>query len=82
MVVNRAPRLALTENTNETPWDDQWHQVRLVRRMPEGTIEVYFDAAEKPLMSVVDKTFAGGRVGIGSFDDMNEFDDVVIRRLP
>jgi hypothetical protein len=82
MIVNEAPRLALTKNTNLTPWDDQWHKVRVVRRMPVGTIDVYFDAMEKPLMSVTNKTFAKGRIGIGSFDDMNEFDDVKVRRLP
>ena len=81
MIVREAPRLALTKNENLTPWDDQWHHVRLVRRMPEGTIEVYFDSMDKPLMSVVDQTFDRGRIGIGSFDDMNEFDDVVVKSL-
>jgi len=81
MIVNKAPRRPLTENTNETPWDDKWHDVRLVRRMPAGTIEVFFDSADKPLLSTVDKTFEAGRVGIGSFDDMNEFDNLVVRRL-
>ncbi len=81
MIVREAPRLALTKNENLTPWDDRWHNVRLVRRMPEGTIEVYFDSMDKPLMSVVDKTFDRGRIGIGSFDDMNEFDDVVVKSL-
>ena len=81
MIVREAPRLALTKNENMTPWDDQWHHVRLVRRMPEGTIEVYFDSMDKPLMSVVDQTFDRGRIGIGSFDDMNEFDDVVVKSL-
>lgn len=81
MIVREAPRLALTKNENLTPWDDQWHHVRLVRRMPAGTIEVYFDSMDKPLMSVVDQTFDRGRIGIGSFDDMNEFDDVVVKSL-
>jgi hypothetical protein len=81
MIVQEAPRLALTENKKLVPWDDQWHTVRLVRRMPEGSIEVFFDDMNEPLMSVVDKTFGKGRIGIGSFDDMNEFDDVVIRGL-
>jgi hypothetical protein len=81
MIVHEAPRLALTKNTNLVPWDDQWHQVRLVRRMPEGSIEVFFDDMTKPIMAVTDKTFGKGRIGIGSFDDMNEFDDVVVRRL-
>ena len=30
-------------------------------------------------MQVVDKRLGSGRVGIGSFDDLNEFDDVVVR---
>lgn len=81
MIVREAPRLALTKNTNLVPWDDQWHQVRLVRRMPEGSIEVFFDDMSKPIMSVIDKTFDKGRIGIGSFDDMNEFDDIILRRL-
>ena len=34
---------------------------------------------DQPLMQVVDKRFGSGRVGIGSFDDLNEFDDVVVR---
>lgn len=81
MIVREAPRLALTKNTNLVPWDDQWHQVRLVRRMPDGSIEVFFDDMTKPIMSVIDKTFDKGRIGIGSFDDMNEFDDIIVRRL-
>ena len=28
---------------------------------------------QKPLMEAHDKTFTSGRVGIGSFDDMNDF---------
>jgi len=79
MIVKEAPRLALTDNQRETPWDDQWHDVRLVRDVDAGTIEVYFDDMENPHMQVTDKTFGTGRVGIGSFDDLNEFDDVIVK---
>lgn len=79
MIVKEAPRLAITENEKRTPWDDQWHTVRLIRDCESGSIEVYFDDMESPHMSVVDKTFCKGRIGIGSFDDRNEFDDIVIR---
>lgn len=81
MIVNDAPRLALTTNEAATPWDDQWHNVRVIHRGSTGEIAVYFDDMDKPLMSVTDKTFTQGRVGIGSFDDMNEFDNVVVRKL-
>ena len=45
-------------------------------RLKKGTIEVYFDDMTKPHMSVVDKTYGKGRIGIGSFDDMNDFDNI------
>lgn len=76
MIVNDAPRTPLTENEKRTPWTDDWHQVKLVRRASTGIIEAYFDDMETPLMSASDKTFGKGRIGIGSFDDMNDFDDV------
>jgi hypothetical protein len=79
MIVKEAPRRAMTDNRKPTPWDDQWHTVRVVRNVEQGTIQVYFDDMEHPHMEVVDKTFAEGRIGIGSFDDMNEFDDIVVR---
>ena len=78
MIVNDAPRVALTDNAKPVPWDDQWHWVKVVRDSAEGTIEVYFDDMENPLMRAVDQTFPKGRVGIGSFDDMNNFDDIRI----
>ena len=78
MIVNEAPRLALTKNEKNTPWDDQWHHVKLVRDVQAGLIAIYFDDMETPHMQVVDKTFTTGRIGLGSFDDLNAFDDVVI----
>ncbi len=76
MIVNDGPRAPLTENKKLVPWDDQWHTVKVVRDSEEGTIEVYFDDMQTPHMTVVDKTFAKGQIGLGSFDDMNDFDDI------
>ncbi len=78
MIVKEAPRKAMTKNERLTPWDDQWHTVRVSRDLKSGSIEVYFDDMKTPHMKVNDKTFGEGRVGIGSFDDLNEFDDVVV----
>ncbi|MEM9367353.1 MAG: hypothetical protein AAGD07_15275 [Planctomycetota bacterium] len=75
MIVNDAPRLAMTTNERLTPWDDDWHDVMVRRAVSTGLIEVYFDDMETPHMSVSDTTFGAGRLGIGSFDDLNEFDD-------
>lgn len=76
MIVNGAPRVALTKNTNPVPWDDQWHTVKVVRKTQDGTIRIFFDDMDKPLMEAKDKTFGRGRLGIGSFDDMDDFDDI------
>ena len=76
MIVNNAPRKAMTANENPIPWGDGWHLVKVVRDSKKGTIEIYFDDMEKPVMSTEDKTFGKGRIGIGSFDDRNDFDDV------
>ncbi len=80
MIVKDAPRKAMTDNKNKTPWkSDTWHNVKVVRDTAKGTIDVYFDDMVKPHMSVIDKTYGKGRIGIGSFDDMNDFDDINLR---
>ena len=76
MIVDGEPRRAITQNKKLVPWDDQWHTVKVVRDSQAGTIEVYFDDMDNPHMRAVDKTFGKGRIGLGSFDDMNDFDDI------
>ncbi|MCA8995605.1 MAG: hypothetical protein KDA80_01410 [Planctomycetaceae bacterium] len=82
-IVNDAPRTAISEQTSEgTPWkDDTWHQVKLVRKLKDGRIEVYFDDMKSPQMVAHDQHFGAGRVGVGSFDDFGLWDDVEIHSL-
>jgi hypothetical protein len=68
--------------TGGTGWDDKWHTVRLVREVDNGTIDVFFDNMRKPIMTAVDKTFQSGRIGVGSFDDTGQFDDLRLRGVP
>jgi hypothetical protein len=76
-LVDGEPRISIAKTrTGGTKWDDNWHSVRLVRDAEEGTIEVFFDDGSEPIMTAVDKRFEWGRVGIGSFDDTGQFDDV------
>ncbi|HEX4131283.1 MAG TPA: hypothetical protein VHZ24_14680 [Pirellulales bacterium] len=76
-IVNNAPRVKIsTKTTPGTNWDDQWHQVRIVRKTESGSIDVYFDDLDKPVMHALDKTFLWGQVGVGSFDDIGDWDDV------
>ena len=76
-IVNSAPRIKISTKTSTgTNWTDNWHHVKIVRRVSDGTIEVYFDDMKTPVMTATDKTFVHGRIGIGSFDDTGDWDDV------
>jgi len=76
-IVDAEPRVSIAKTRTEgTKWDDNWHTVRLVRDAEEGTIEVFFDDAPEPIMTAVDHRFEWGGVGVGSFDDTGQFDDV------
>ncbi|MSR57303.1 MAG: hypothetical protein EXS05_06495 [Planctomycetaceae bacterium] len=78
-IVNGEPRKKIsTQTTPGTNWTDGWHHARIVRQVETGSIEVYFDDMEKPAMKAVDKTFTWGQVGVGSFDDTGNFDDVLV----
>jgi len=49
--------------------DTDWHDVRLSFDARSGRIAVHVDRGRRPLMTATDTTFAGGRVGFGSFDN-------------
>jgi len=79
-IVNDKPRTPIVkERTKGIVWGDQWHKVRLVRKVDDGAIEVYFDDMTKPIMRAQDKAFTWGRIGVGSFDDTGNYDDIAIR---
>ena len=78
-LVDDKPRALIVETRNQgVPWDDGWHHVRVVRRVKEGLIQVFFDDMARPAMTAHDKTFTHGRVGLGSFDDTGQFDDLQV----
>ena len=79
-IVNDKPRTKISTKTTEgTPWTDEWHNVKIVRELADGTIEIYFDDMDNPVMTASDKTFVWGRIGVGSFDDTTAWDDIVLR---
>jgi hypothetical protein len=76
-LVNGAPRKKISKTTTAgTNWTDGWHHVKVVRKVKNGSIEVYFDDLTKPAMTAVDRTFVWGQVGVGSFDDTGNWRDV------
>ncbi len=78
-IVNGKPRTKIsTKTTAGTNWDDEWHHARVVRDTKTGSIKIYFDDMKEPVMTATDKTFQTGRVGIGSFDDTGNFDEILL----
>jgi hypothetical protein len=78
-IVNGAPRTKIsTKTTSGTPWTDAWHHVKIVRTAEDGNIAVYFDDMKTPAMTAQDRTFTWGQVGVGSFDDTSNWDDVKV----
>jgi hypothetical protein len=76
-IVNGEPRkrIAGLEAAPALP-DRDWHNVRIRRDISSGSIEVYMDNDTEPRFSVVDRTFTCGQVGMGSFDETGDFDDI------
>jgi hypothetical protein len=79
-IVNDAPRVKISRLTSAgTNWDDDWHKIKISRDVESGAIDVYFDDMDKPVMHAEDQTFSHGQVGVGSFDDTGDWDDVEVR---
>ena len=79
-IVNNAPRTMITvQQAKGTPWTKGWHDVKVIRNVADGAMEVYFDDMKKPFMTARDKTFTSGQIGLGTFDDNGNFDNVVLR---
>jgi len=58
--------------------DQNWHRVRLERDGATGSIEIYVDGSQAPVLAASDTTIRSGRVGLGSFDDTGEFRKIEI----
>ncbi len=77
-IVNNDKRTMITRDQAQgTPWTDGWHNIKVTRG--DGTMNVYFDDMTKPLMTAKDTTFGAGEIGIGTFDDSGNFDELVLR---
>lgn len=79
-IVNDAPRTKISTKTSSgTPWDNDWHHVRIVRQADNGSIKVFWDDMETPVMTATNSVFPSGRIGLGSFDDTGQWDNLRIQ---
>ena len=76
-IVNEAPRKMITKNDSPgIPWGEGWHDVKVARDAASGRVEVFFDDMSSPVLVAEDKTFSWGRIGVGTFDDHGNFDEI------
>lgn len=79
-MVNGEPRQRIAGAEAEPALPDRaWHTVRVRRDVPAGRIEVFMDNDRAPRFQVIDRTFNCGEVGIGSFDETGDFDDIQLQ---
>ena len=73
-IVDGGPRRRITGlDASPALPDRAWHDVRIVRDLHSGSIQVFLDQEATPRFSVIDHTFAYGQIGLGSFDETGDF---------
>jgi hypothetical protein len=77
-IVNQADRKAITtQRANSLPWQpNHWHQIKLMRDALSGSMKLWFDG--QLVLEAADKSFGEGRIGLGSFDDLGAFRNIVV----
>lgn len=76
-LVNDEPRTNIAQKTTEgIKWGQDWNTVRIERNVDSGTIKVYFNDMNEPIMETVDTHFDAGYIGFGSFDDTGMIDNI------
>jgi 3-keto-disaccharide hydrolase len=75
------PRTNIAEATTAgVDWGaGEWHRVKIERDLDSGSIRVYFDDMESPIMRATDTTHGWGMIGVGSFDDSGRFRNITVR---
>ena len=80
-LVNDEPRVAIADKVSGgVDWGEtnQWHKVKIERSLEDGSIKVYFDDMDTPIMEATDTHFNLGYIGFGSFDDTGLIDNIKI----
>ncbi len=77
-IVNEAPRNSIATETNDgNQWlENHYHTIQIIRDTQTGRIEVFFDDLTTPVITANDTTFISGKIGLGSFDDAGQFDNL------
>ena len=76
-LVDDQPRRAIgSRTTSGISWGDNWNKIRIERDVEKGTILIYFNDFNQPIMEGLDSNFKSGYIGFGSFDDTGMIDNI------
>ena len=80
-IVNDAARTPVTtyRNTGIDWGEDEWQHVKVVHSATSGETKIYFNDMQQPVLVSKDKTFSGGYIGFGSFDEKGQIDNIRIQ---
>jgi hypothetical protein len=82
-LVNGADRIKINlEPPGESVFrltDMDWHRFKVTYDALTGDIKAFLDDMDTPILTARDKTLTHGHVGVGSFDDTGDFDDLTLK---
>ncbi|GLR17350.1 hypothetical protein [Portibacter lacus] len=78
LVNDEARRKIGTFTTEGVTWGNSWNKVKIERVVENGSIKIYFNDMNKPIMETTDLHFPAGSIGFGSFDDTGMIDNIKI----
>ncbi len=59
--------------------DERWYKVRVIYDGTKGLVEAFVDGKTSPALRAVDLSLGAGKIGLGSFFDLGEFRNVVVK---
>ena len=81
-LVNGADRVKINrEAPGETVYrltDMEWHDFKVTYDSETGEIQAFMDEMTTPIITASDSTLPHVLVGVGSFDDIGSFDDLIL----
>ncbi|NJD01269.1 MAG: DNRLRE domain-containing protein [Ruminiclostridium sp.] len=79
VVSGTAGLVADSDGTTDWVADNNYHNISIERDGDTGFIGVWYDSGY--VISVYDKTFNGGKAGVGSYDDSAYFDNISVIKV-
>jgi hypothetical protein len=75
-------RISSSNGPPAFPASGRWYHVHLLWDGTSGAVTVSVDGKQIPALQAVDRSLAGGKIGLGSFDETADFKNVLFTGVP